>query len=382
MPHRLLPIDTRKVLAATLVALIAGAAQAGAADEFDTPAAGKVRVETVARGLDHPWSVAFLPDGRYLVTERSGALRIVSKDGRLSPPLKGVPQVYAYGQGGLLDVVLDTDFARNGLIFLSYAEPGADGGGTAVARARLAGDTLQDVRVIWRMTPKTSGGRHFGSRIVIARDGTLFVTVGERGERPRAQDPSINRGQVVRINKDGSIPKDNPFVNRTGYRPEIWSYGHRNPQGAALNPATGELWTNEHGARGGDELNIPKAGGNYGWPVISYGRHYWGGRIGEGTKKAGMEQPIYYWDPSIAPSGMAFYTGERIPEWKGSLFVGSLKFRMLVRLEISGNKVVKEHRLLTGIDQRIRDVRQGPDGYLYLLTDESDGRLLRLRKAK
>ena len=232
--------------------------------------------------------------------------------------------------------------------------------------------------MIFRQTPKAGTSRHFGSRLVIARDGTLFITVGERGQRERAQDPSVNRGQVVHINRDGTIPKDNPFVSKAGYRPEIWSYGHRNPQGAALHPDTGKLWTVEHGARGGDEINVPQPGRNYGWPVIAYGRHYWGGKIGEGTHKAGMEQPIYYWDPSIAPSGMAFYTGDRYPRWKGNVFVGALSFQLLSRLELNGEKVVKEERLFKELSERIRDVRQGPDGYLYMLTDSDDGRLLRI----
>ena len=236
--------------------------------------------------------------------------------------------------------------------------------------------------MIWWQVPKTSGGRHFGSRLVIARDGRLFITVGERGQRNRAQDFTINRGNVIRINRDGSIPKDNPFVGRKGYRPEVWSYGHRNPQGAALHPVTGKLWVHEHGARGGDEINIPQAGKNYGWPIIAYGRHYWGGRIGVGTARAGFEQPIYYWDPSIAPSGMAFYTGDKFPAWRGNLFVGALKFRLLVRLTLRGEKVVKEERLLQGLNERIRDVRQGPDGYIYLLTDSGDGRILRVEPAK
>jgi len=346
----------------------------------------RLRLATVARGLEHPWSLAFLPDGRMLVTERPGRLRIVARDGSLSPPVKGVPRVYANGQGGLLDVILDKDFATSGVIFLSYAEPGAGGGGTAVARAVLKDGALADVKVIFRQVPKTGGGLHFGSRLVIARDGTLFVTVGERGERARAQDPRVNRGQVVRIHRDGRIPKDNPFVNRSGagkagYRPEIWSYGHRNPQAAALHPVTGKLWVVEHGARGGDEVNVPLAGRNYGWPVISYGRHYWGGKIGEGTHKAGMEQPVHYWDPSIAPSGMAFYTGDRYPKWKGNVFVGALRFQLLSRLVLDGEKVVKEERLFKELEERIRDVRQGPDGHLYILTDDDEGSVLRIEVA-
>lgn len=341
----------------------------------------KIEVVTVAEGLENPWSLAFLPDGRMLVTERPGRLRVVASDGTLSRPIAGVPRVYAKGQGGLLDVILDRDFATSRTIFLSYSEPGPGGAGTAVARAVFEGDRLSGVEVIFRQFPKTSGGRHFGSRLVIADDGSLFVTVGERGERRRAQDPMVHRGQVVRIRRDGGIPADNPFVGRAGFRPETWSYGHRNPQGAALHPVTGKLWIHEHGARGGDEINIPRPGRNYGWPVIAYGRHYSGARIGEGTHKPGMEQPVYYWDPSIAPSGMAFYTGDKFPKWRGNLFVGALKFRLLVRLVLDGEKVVAEERMLEALGDRIRDVRQGPDGYLYLLTDSSDGRVLRLQPA-
>ena len=302
----------------------------------------------------------------------------------LLPPLRGVPKVRAYGQGGMLDVILDPDFARNNTIFFSFSEPGDGGAGTAVGRAVLdiAGNRITSVKVIWRQAPKSSGGRHFGSRLVISRDGRLFITIGDRGERSRVQDFTINRGQVIRINRDGSIPEDNPFVGKPGRRPEVWSYGHRNPQGAALHPETGKLWIHEHGARGGDEVNIPLPGRNYGWPVIAYGRHYWGGRIGVGTARAGLEQPVYYWDPSIAPSGMAFYTGDKYPGWKGSLFVGALRFQLLARLTLNGEKVVREERLLTGLNERIRDVRQGPDGYLYLLTDSGDGRILRLEPAK
>jgi len=249
------------------------------------------------------------------------------------------------------------------------------------SRARLAGERLEDVQVLFRQEPKSRGGRHFGSRLVLAGDGTLFVTIGDRGERSRAQDTTVNRGQVVRIRTDGRIPADNPFVGREDARPEIWSYGHRNPQGATLHPETGALWLHEHGARGGDEVNIPLAGRNYGWPTISYGRHYSGAKIGEGTEKPGMEQPAYYWDPSIAPSGITFYTGDKFPEWSGNLLVGALKYQLVARLEFDGESVVKEERLLDGIGERIRDVRQGPDGYVYLLTDESDGQILRLEPA-
>ena len=317
-----------------------------------------------------------------LVTERPGRLRIVGADGKVSAPLKGVPEVYESGQGGLLDVALDPDFANNRLVYLSYAE--ADGRVApppSVARGRLADDRLDDVQVIFRQRPKVSGSNHFGSRLVFAPDGTLFVTLGERFQRDRAQNLNETLGKIVRINADGSIPADNPFVGRADALPEIWSLGHRNVQGAALNPETKRLWTIEHGAQGGDEINIPEAGKNYGWPIITYGIDYSGAKIGEGTAKAGLEQPIYYWDPSIAPSGAAFYTGDRFPAWRGNLFVGSLKFQLLVRLELDGTRVTHEERLLKELEERIRDVRQGPDGYLYLLTDSSDGRILRLEPA-
>lgn len=340
-----------------------------------------LRVATVAKGLKAPWSLAWLPDGRMLVTERPGRLRMVTSDGVVSDPVAGLPDVAAGGQGGLLDVAVDPDFSANRQIYFSYAEAGIGGKGTAVVRAVLDGGRLSDLRVIFRQTPKSGGGQHFGSRLVFGRDGTLFVTVGERGERDRAQDTTVNRGQVIRIHTDGRIPADNPFVGRPGYRPEIWSYGHRNPQGAALHPETGELWTIEHGAAGGDEVNIPRAGRNYGWPVIAYGRHYSGGRIGEGTHKPGMEQPVHYWDPSIAPSGMAFYTGDKFPKWRGNLLVGALKYRLVARLVLDGETVVAEERMLEGLGERIRDVRQGPDGYVYLLTDSNNGRILRLEPA-
>jgi len=349
-----------------------------AGQEFLTEQGKRVRVTTVTRGLERPWGMAFLPDGQMLVTERDGRLRLVAPDGRLSAPLEGVPSVYAQGQGGLLDVTLDPRFSENRLVYLVYAEPGSDGAGTAVARGRLGEGRLAEVQVIFRQMPKVSGGNHFGSRLVFAPDGRLFVTLGDRMQRDRAQDLAVHLGKLVRIEPDGSVPRDNPFVNRPGVRPEIWSYGHRNIQGAALHPATGRLWIHEHGARGGDEINLPEAGKNYGWPVITYGVDYSGVKIGEGVAKAGMEQPLYYWDPSIAPSGMTFYTGDRFPQWQGNLFVGALKSRVLVRLELDGMRVVREERLLGDMDERIRDVRQGPDGLIYLLTDSTNSRMLRL----
>ncbi|HXH04272.1 MAG TPA: PQQ-dependent sugar dehydrogenase [Candidatus Competibacteraceae bacterium] len=346
------------------------------------PIDGAVRVETLARGLEHPWGLAFLPDGGMLVTERPGRLRRVEPDGRLSEPLAGLPPVFAQGQGGLLDVALSPHFAEDRLVYLSFAEPGEGGAGTAVARGRLGSGGLEGTQVIWRQQPKVGGANHFGSRLLFRPDGTLFVTLGDRyAYRERAQDLAVTLGKIVRINPDGSVPPDNPFVGRAGARPEIWSYGHRNIQAAALHPETAALWTVEHGARGGDELNHPEAGKNYGWPVITYGVDYSGLRIGEGTAKPGMEQPVYYWDPVIAPSGATFYTGAAFPQWQGSLLIGSLRPGLLVRLTFAGDRVAHEERYLAELGERIRDVRQGPDGRLYLLTDSRDGRILRLLPA-
>jgi glucose/arabinose dehydrogenase len=339
------------------------------------------REVNVATGLEHPWSVAFLPDGRLLVTERPGRLRLVDRDGQLSPPLAGVPTVLARGQGGLLDVVLSPGFAQDRLVYLSFAEPGGAGGGTAVARGRLGDRGLEGTQVIWRQEPKVAGFNHWGSRLVWRPDGTLFVTVGERYSHPElAQDLSTTLGKVIRINADGSVPPNNPFVGRANVRPEIWSYGHRNVQAATLD-ASGELWTVEHGARGGDELNNPQPGRNYGWPVITYGIDYSGARIGIGTEAPGMEQPIYYWDPVIAPSGAVFYTGQAFADWRGDLLVGSLQPGRLVRLRLHDRRVVQEERYVVGRGERVRDVRQGPDGFVYLLTDQSKGRLVRLEPA-
>jgi aldose sugar dehydrogenase len=339
-----------------------------------------VTAETFASGLANPWGFEFLPDGRIIVTERPGRVRLVSTTGQLSAPLAGAPTVAARGQGGMLDVALDPNFAQNRIIYLSFSEPGDDVAGTSVARARLTDTALVDVKVIYQQTPKVRGGGHFGSRIVFGTDGTMWVTQGDRqGYRDRAQELSSGLGKVVRINTDGTIPRDNPFVGRSDVRPEIWSYGHRNMQGAALNPRTGKLWTIEHGAAGGDELNHPEPGKNYGWPVITYGRDYNGRSIGEGAVREGMEQPVYYWDPVIAPSGMLFYTGDRYPGWQGSLFVGSMSPGGLVRLELQGDSVVKEERYLGDLRERIRDVRQGPDGLIYVITDAGDGRILRVR---
>jgi glucose/arabinose dehydrogenase len=363
-----------------LIALAATVAAPTAAETYRSEKAA-FKIETVAEGLEHPWGLAFLPDGRMLVTEREGRLRIVGADGTKSAPIAGVPEVRARGQGGLLDVALDPDFATNDLMYISYAEPGEGGAGTAVARGRLDGNALKDVQVIFRQVPKRGAGQHFGSRLVFARDGTLFVTTGDRGDSDEAQNKSVHLGKVIRIDPDGSVPADNPFVNAGVTRPEIYSYGHRNIQGAALHPQTGRLWTVEHGARGGDEINIPEAGKNYGWPVITYGVAYSGLPIGEGTSKEGMEQPVYYWDPSIAPSGMMFYGGDLFPEWRGNLFIGALAGQLLARLELAGDKVAREERLLEDFGERIRDVRQGPDGAIYLLTDSPDGRILRMSPA-
>jgi glucose/arabinose dehydrogenase len=337
------------------------------------------RIVRVVQGLEQPWSLAFLPDGRMLVTEKAGRLRVVS-NGKLEPqPIAGVPQVTVHGQGGLHDVVLHPQFQQNQFIYLAYAARGDDGVGTELARGRLAGNRLEDVQVLFRQSPKGRAGQHFGGRIVFDRAGYLYLTLGDRGERERAQKPDDHAGSVIRLHDDGRVPKDNPFVGRAGWKPEKFTLGNRNMQGAALHPQTGALWVHEHGPQGGDEVNIIRPGANYGWPVITYGVNYGiGTKIGEGNAKPGMEQPIHYWVPSIAPSGMAFYTGERFARWKGSLFVGALRDQMLVRLQLDGVKVVKEERLLKNALGRIRDVRSGPDGFLYLLTDESNGALVRL----
>ena len=374
--------------AAALVLAVALPASAAAqnAQRVQTEKA-EVVVETVARGLEHPWGLAFLPDGRMLVTERPGRLRIVSAEGEVSEPLDtpGL-RVAARGQGGLLDVALDPGFAQNRQVYLSYAEDRGEGrGGTSVMRARLnaAGTGLQEPQVIFRQEPAYTGRNHWGSRIVFDRDGNLFVTLGDRFDlREQSQNPANHIGKIVRITPEGRPAAGNPFLQQEGARPENWSLGHRNIQSAGLHPQTGELWTVEHGARGGDEINIPRPGRNYGWPIISYGVDYSGAKIGQGTAKPGLEQPIYYWDPSIAPSGMVFYTGDKFPAWRGSILVGALAARLVSRLEVEGNRVTEEERMLRGLGERIRDVRQGPDGFVYLLTDSSQGRILRLRPAR
>ncbi|GER10425.1 PQQ-dependent sugar dehydrogenase [Variovorax boronicumulans] len=359
--------------------VLAGCGLAGAA-------MAQVRAETVASGLENPWGVAFLPEGRFVVTEKPGRLRLVAADGKLGAPIQGLPPIAAGGQGGLLDVLADSGFAQNRTLYFCYSEPEPGSGSansTALARARLSADgtKLEALQVIFSQKPKVASRAHFGCRIVEARDGTLFLTLGDRFSRKDdAQTLDNHHGKVVRIAKDGSVPKDNPFVGKAGALPEIWSYGHRNSQGATLAP-DGRFWMTEHGPQGGDEINIPRAGVNHGWPVITYGENYGGGKIGDGiTRKDGMEQPLHYWVPSIAPSGMAFLTSDRYGAgWKGNLFVGSLKFGYLDRIELKDDKVVAEHKLLADGRARIRDVKQGPDGLLYVLTDESDGKLLRLR---
>jgi glucose/arabinose dehydrogenase len=345
-------------------------------------------VSTVASGLENPWGLAFLPGGQMLVTERPGRLRVVAKDGTLSAPLSGLLPVVATRQGGMLDVALDPDFAENSLIYWSYAEPQADkANNTAVARGKLvmgATPRIEGAKRIFSQSPSLKSPLHFGSRLVFARDGTLFITTGDRSiteGRMQARTPDSLIGKIVRINRDGSIPADNPYVKTPGINPEIWSWGHRNVQGAALNPKTGELWEVEHGARGGDELNVVRAGKDYGWPNIAYGIEYQGGKILDGdSAKPGLEQPRYYWDPIIAPSGLTFYTGAMFPAWKDSLFVGGLRSMALIRLSMDGEKVVGEERLLSDLEERIRDVRQGPDGALYVLTDNPEGRILKIAK--
>ncbi|MBK9078271.1 MAG: PQQ-dependent sugar dehydrogenase [Hyphomicrobium sp.] len=369
-----------------LAALALAVATPAIAAQTAAPAAPKtdITVEVVASGLKNPWSLQFLPDGRMLVTERVGTMRVVAKDGKLSDPIQGLPHVVQGGQAGLLDVLLAPDFATTGTVYFSYSEPrGVFRNGTSVVRAKLTlsdtGGAITDGTVIFRQEPAISGRHHYGSRLAWAKDGTLFVTTGERAsERDSAQDLGTHLGKVIRINADGSVPKDNPFVGREDARPEIWSYGHRNLQGAAVNPATGQLWTTEHGAQGGDELNTPMAGKNYGWPIITWGIDYDGSKIGEGTTKDGLEQPIYYWKPSIATSGLTFYTGDLFKGWKGNILAGGLAGSVVERLVLEGGEVVAVEALLTDRGERIRDVRQGPDGAVYVLTDDSDGKLLRL----
>lgn len=346
---------------------------------------GTLEVWQVAKGLEHPWALAFLPDRRgMLVTERPGNLRVVDYDGKLSAPINGVPKVWAKGQGGLLDVVLSPDFKQDRTVYLSYAEGGGAGdkAGTAVGRGQLSEDlkTLKDFKVIFRQEPKLSVGNHFGSRLVFDRDGYLFITLGENNDRPTAQDLDKLQGKVVRIYPDGKVPDDNPFVGQSGVRPEIWSYGQRNPQGAALNPWTGVLWENEHGPRGGDEINIIERGKNYGWPLATHGINYSGQPIpeAEGKTAEGAVAPHHVWEKSPGLSGMAFYDADLFKAWQHNVFIGALVSQELIRLQVDGDKVVHEERLLGELNKRIRDVRQGPDGYLYVLTDEDDGGLYKV----
>jgi len=376
----------RRLAIGSVILAAVGASPVWAVDT-DAPAPAnpsKIKVETYASGLEHPWGMQFLPDGRLLVTERPGRMRYVTKDGRLSAPIAGVPEVAAVDQGGLLDVLLAPDFAESGMIYFSYGEPRENGANaTTVARAKLVPDgdsgRLEDLQVIFRQTPAAVSGHHFGSRLVWDRDGKLFITTGDRNKlRKEAQNPANTIGKIVRINPDGSIPADNPKL--PGWAPEVWSIGHRSVQGAAIRPETGQLYTLEHGPRGGDELNHPEAGKNYGWAVVTYGEEYAGGKIGEGTKKEGMEPPVYYWVPSIATSSLAFYNGDLFPEWKGNALVGGLAGTRVERLVMDGDDVVTAEVLLEDQGKRIRDVRQGPDGALWLLTDDT-GEVLRVTPA-
>jgi aldose sugar dehydrogenase len=369
-----------KPLLTTFAAAMLAAAPAAAQPQAVETETGTIRVETVASGLVHPWAMAFLPDGRMLVTERPGTLRIVDSDFNVSEPLSGVPEVFAQSQGGLLDVAIDPDFTSNSLVYLTFAEPGSGGASTAAARGRLADGGLEDVEVIFRQEPKVSGGNHFGSRLVFHGDGTLFIGLGDRFKFDPAQDLSNHIGAIVRINPDGSVPDDNPFVGEDGARPEIWSYGHRNIQGATRHPETGELWAHEHGPRGGDEINIPRAGENHGWPVVSWGNHYDGRTIPDPSSRPEFADSVHFWDPAIAPSGMTFYTGDMFREWHGDLLVGGLVAQSLIRLSLDGQEVTSEERIELGA--RIRDVAQGPEGAIYILTDASNGQMLRLTPDK
>lgn len=375
----------RLILAVSAFLIVSHAA--GATDAVFPSSAGNLKVQTVASGLVYPWSLAFLPDGRMLVAERPGRLRIIAADGRLSPPLGNVPKVYAVSQAGLMDILLARDFAQSRTIFVCYAEAAEGGGRIAVLRARLIEDEsprLDDVTVIFRQKGPVSRGLNIGCRMVQAQDDNLFVTLGDHfGPKELAQKLDNHIGKIVRITPDGAAPADNPFIGNRGALPEIWAYGLRNAQGLAFNPADGKLWEQEHGPMGGDEINIIEKAQNYGWPRVSYGVNYDGTPVGSGkATMEGVTDPIWHWTPSIAPSGIAFYTGDLIPGWKGSLLNGALKFELLSRLELKGNKILKEERLLQSMRERIRDVRQGPDGAVYLLTDNASGRILRIVLAK
>ena len=368
------------VITAGLCALPAAGQQAAAAN-IERSDKANFEVVTVAEGLEKPWGIAFLPDGGMLVTEKPGRLRIVSPDGELSKAVAGLPKVKDSGQGGLLDVALDPDFANNRTIYLSFSEAGSGGAGTAVLRGKLNGNALEDPMVIFRMDPKVGGGRHFGSRLQFLPDGTLLVSMGDRGSRERAQDLGNHQGTIARINPDGTVPEDNPFKKRGGALPEIYSYGHRNVQGLIRDPETGTVWANEYGALGGDELNIVQPGANYGWPAVTHSRNYSGTTISRKTEAPGIEPSVTQWTPSISPSGMTLYRGDKFPQWQGNIFVGALTPGHLRRLEIEDNKVVAQEKLLSGLRERIRHVATGPDGYIYVLTDSRNGRLLKLQPA-
>lgn len=340
--------------------------------------ASDVKIKTIIDGLEHPWALAFLPDGRMLVTERPGRLRVVSQAGALSKPIANLPAIHAKGQGGLLDVILDPEFVSNKRIYFSYSAKIGQKSATAVVRATLAGLTLDDVEVIFQQSPALAGSHHYGSRLVIDKEGYLFITLGERGQRKKAQALDNHLGKVVRINRDGSVPQDNPFIGHKNALPEIWSFGHRNPQGAALHPETGQLWIHEHGPRGGDEINIPKAGKNYGWPLVSFGSHYSGIPIPDNANRADIIYPLHYWTPSIAPSGMMFYVGNKFPSWQGSLFVGALAGQHVARLELDGQQVLSEEKIIDDLGVRVRDIAVDSDGYIYLLSDDNNGKILKL----
>ena len=385
IPWLLMTISTFRALFVLLIAGLAGlSALAQDKSSVINSERHAFRVTSLLTGLDNPWSMAFLPDGRMLITERAGRLRLVGQDFKLDPkPIEGLPEVVAQGQGGLLDVVLHPQYAQNGWIYWAYNAPGPGGWGTALARGKLQGHRMTDVRVLFSMQPKTRSSHHFGGRIVIDQAGMLYLTLGDRGDQARAQKLDDHAGSVIRLHDDGRVPANNPYTRQAGALHEKWTLGNRNMQGAALHPVTGELWTHEHGPQGGDEVNVMRSGLNYGWPVVTYGVNYGlGTKIGEGQTKPGMVQPVHVWVPSIAPSGMAFVSGSQFPQWNGNLLVGALAGQMLLRLTLDGEKVIKEERLLQGRVGRIRDVRMGPDGFVYLLTDEAQGRLLRLEPVK
>lgn len=370
---------------AIIVFLILSLPVSGAGQTGNSIIAERVVTETevfsivsVAENLENPWALAFLPDGSILITERPGRLQRIYPDGRRQE-ISGLPRIHSAGQGGLLDIAVHPDFSRNRLIYFTYAAPGQGGSSTALARAKLSESRLTDLEILWVMEKRTGGSNHYGSRILFAPDGTIYMTTGERGSPERARDPRDSAGKVLRFLDDGSIPADNPFRNRSGYLPEIYSLGHRNAQGLALRPGTGQIWLTEHGPRGGDELNLVKAGADYGWPLTTYGVAYSGARIAESPTAPGIEPPVYYWTPSIAPSGLAFYNGPVFPSWKGNLLSGALAGRRLVRLALEGNTVIKEEVLIQDRIGRIRDVRVGPEGYVYILTDDARGRLLVLK---